>query len=162
MGPHIFPTVFSQPPAVVRVFQCSHAHPTQTFQHRSVEITQLFQLHFLGGNTSWITAHLIVPCSFCTSLTLVGSRYGPNGIFKMSFPSTRLLPSQMCPLTCPTDSEVSMGHLQLLLLLMVQPLLKSQQVSAASFLLPVISGRETLKPEGLQDIRSSSQANPAP
>lgn len=55
-----------------------------------------------------------------------------------------------------------MGHLQLLLLLMVQQLLKSQQVSAGSFLLPVISGRETLKAEGLQDIRSSSQANPAP
>ena len=55
-----------------------------------------------------------------------------------------------------------MGHLQLLLLLMVQLLLKSQQVSTASFLLPVISGRETLKTERLLEIPSSSQADPAP
>lgn len=45
---------------------------------------------------------------------------------------------------------------------MVQQLLKSQEVSTASFLLPGISGRETLKTEGLLEIPSSSQADPAP
>lgn len=161
LSPLCFPSL--QLP-VVRVFQCSHAHPTQTFQHRSVEVTQLLYLHFLGGNTSWITVHPTVPCSFCTSLTPTGPCYGPNRIFYMSFLLPGYSPDRSVPYCAPqhspTDSEVGMGHLQLLLV--VQQLLKSQHVSTASFLPPVISGRETLKTEGLLEIPSSSQANPAP
>lgn len=63
-----------------------------------------------------------VSCSFCVSSpgTMLWTKLHFLHIlpsYQVISPPTRLFPSQICPLMCPTDSKVSIGHLQLLLLL---------------------------------------------
>lgn len=128
-GAHTSFPVFSQPPAVCgcSLSELPWASNSDVSATDLSAEAELFHLHFLGGNTSWITAHPTEPTASTLALDLSSSPVGWTPLCKHHFLLPGYSPARSALYSTALGREVSMGPLQLLLM-MAQQLFKTQQV----------------------------------